>query len=588
MLILLILYRLFGALVPAAIVALLFGLHPLTVEPVAWISERKTLLATFFALACILTYLEHVRRGGHGWRLAALSLYVLALLSKPTVVMLPLLLLLLDAWPLRRLRWDALWEKWPFFLLSLVSGVITVLSQRNSASIDPMSASDYLQWPVHAGYLLAFYVAKIVWPVGLTPVYPPPEPFALSNPVIALGLATAIVLTVLLALAARRAPGPLVGWLWFVIAIAPTLGLMKYSWVIASDKFAYFPAFGFLMVIAAGLGAVWDGRRFSRLGSRAALLLGAILLLAAEAHGVRAVLRPWSSSLVLFQHMERQAPKSPQIQNSLGALLLEESAPEQAMRYFRRAVEIAPGFEPAQCNLGFALTAQGKTGEAIERFRLASQLTPTDPHAAYGLGVALRQTGRPDEASREFQRALRLQPGLVAAYAQIGDMLALGGHPDKACEQFRRALTIEPRDADLRFKLGSALLLTNHPQEAARELREAVRLKPDWPSALNALAWLLATTPDQALRAPEEALRLALRASKLTRDGNPQIIDTVAAAQAAMGRFDEAVGTARRAADMAAAAHADPLARTIRDHLTRYEQRKSYFEAPDGSALPPR
>jgi len=587
-LILLILYRLFGALIPAAIVALLFGLHPLTVEPVAWIGERKTLLATFFALACILAYLEHLRRGGHGWRVASLVLYVLALLSKPTVVMLPLLLLLIDTWPLRRLRWEALQEKWPFFLLSLVSGVITVLSHERAAVIEPMSASDYLQWPVHAGYLLAFYLKKIVWPVGLTPIYPSPEPFGLSSPVVALGLAAVVTLTILLALAARRVPGPLVGWLWFVIAITPTLGLVKYSWVIASDKYVYFPAFGFLLVIAAGIGAAWDGRRSSRLVSRAALLLAAVLLVAAEARGVRAALRPWSSSFVLFQHMEKYAPKSPPIQNQLGILMADKAAPEQAIRHFRRALELMPELQEAHYNLGVTLATQGKTEEAIEHFRTAVELMPTNPDAVYGLGVALRLADRPDEASREFQRALRLEPRSISAYVQIGAMLALGGHPDEACDQFRQALAMEPQDADLRFKLGSALVLANHRREAARELREAVRLRSDWAEALNALAWLLATTPDPSLRAPEEALRLALRASKLTGDGNPEILDTVAAAQAAMGRFEEAAGTARRAADLALAAHADGLARLIQDHVRLYERRTGYIEAPTVSALRPR
>ena len=587
-LILLILYHLFGALVPAAIVALLFGLHPLTVEPVAWIGERKTLLATFFALACILTYLEHVRRGGHWWRLAAFTLYLLALLSKPTVVMLPLLLLLIDAWPLRRLRWDAVREKWPFFLLSLVSGVITILSHERSAVIEPMSASDYLQWPVHAGYLLAFYLTKIVGPVGLTPIYQAPEPFALFNPMVAAGLAAAVTLTVLLAMAARRTPGPLVGWVWFVIAIIPTLGLVKYSWVIASDKYVYFPAFGFLMVITAGIGAVWDGRRASRIASRAALLLAAVLVLAAEAHGVRAALRPWSSSLSLFQHMEKHAPKSGPVQNQLGILMADRGAPEQAIQHFRRAVELMPGLQEAHYNLGVTLAARGNLEEAIEHFRTAVELMPTNPNVVYGLGMALRLAGRPDEASKEFQRALRLEPRSISAYVQIGGMLALGGHADEACDQFRQALTMEPQDADLRFKLGSALMLAARPREAARELREAVRLRSDWPEALNALAWLLATTPDQSLRAPEEALRFALRASKLARDRNPEILDTVAAAQAATGRFDEATGTARQAADLAAAAHANGLARMIQNRARLYEQRTGYIEAPARSVLRPR
>jgi protein O-mannosyl-transferase len=598
-LVLLILYRLFGALVPAALVALLFGLHPLTVEPVAWIGERKTLLATFFALSCVLTYLEHLRRGGRGWQLASLALYLLALLSKPTVVMLPLLLLLIDAWPLRRLRWDALREKWPFFLLSVASGVITILSHERSASIEPMSASSYLHWPARGGYLLAFYLTKIVWPVGLTPVYPSPEPFGPSNPLVAAGLAAVVVLTVLLAWAARRAPGPLAGWLWFVIAITPTLGLVQYSWVIASDKYVYFPAFGFLAVIAAGIGAAWDGRRpsrpasragprSSRFASRAAVLLGAVLLLALEARGVRATLRPWSSTFTLCQHMEKLAPNAFAVQNELGIAFMRRSAPDQAIRHFRRAIELLPSYPEVHYNLGIALAAQGKIEEAIGHFRLAARLLSTDPNAAYGLGVVLRMAGRPDEASKEFARALRLEPRAIGVYAQIGGMLALGGHLDEACEQFRQGLALDPKDADLRFKLGSALVLANRQPEAATELREAVRLRTDWTEALNALAWLLATTPDRSVRAPEEALRFGLRASKLTKERDPEILDTVAAAQAAMGRFDEAAGTARRAADLAAAAHTDGLARVIQDHVTLYERRTAYIEAPARSAPRPR
>jgi tetratricopeptide (TPR) repeat protein len=587
-LILLILYRLFGTLVPATIVALLFGLHPLTVEPVVWIGERKTLLATFFALAGVLTYLEHVRRGGQRWRFASLALYVLALLSKPTVVMLPLLLLVIDTWPLRRLRWAAVREKWPYFLLSIGSGIITVLSHERTATISSMTAVDYLHWPMHAGYLLTFYLAKIVWPTGLTSIYPPPDPFTLANPVVALGLAAAVALTIILVRAARRTPGPLAGWLWFVIAIIPTLGLVQYSWVIASNKYAYFPALGFLMVICAGIGAVWDGRRFSRLASRAALLIVAILLLAAEARGVRAALRPWSDTLGLFQHMETLAPKSPPIQNTLGILMMERSAPERGMRHFLRAVELAPEFHEAHYNLGLALAGDGRNEESIEHLRTAVALAPTSANAVYGLGVALRLAGRTDEASREFQRALQLEPRAVSAYAQIGAMLVLRGQADEACAQFRQAVALEPKDADLRFKLGSALVLAGNPQEAARELREAVRLRPDWPEGFNALGWLLATTPDKVLRAPEEALQFALKASELTGDADPGILDTVAAAQAATGRFDEAVRTARRAAELAVAARADGLARVIQDRVRLYEQRTDYTENPAQGAAPPR
>jgi protein O-mannosyl-transferase len=587
-LVLLILYRLFGALIPAAFVALLFGLHPLTVEPVVWIGERKTVLATFFALGSVLAHLDHLSRGGRGRQAGALACYLLALLAKPTVVMLPLLLLLLDAWPLRRLRTAAVREKWPFFLLSLVFGIITVVSHERTAVITSMTVADYLHWPMHAGYLLAFYIAKILWPTGLTSVYPPPEPFSLVNPAVALGLVATVALTLLLGLTARRRPGPAVGWLWFVIAISPTLGLVQYSWVIASDKYVYFPALGILAVLCAGIGAVWARGRTARRGFRAVLLVAAVMLLGAEAHGARATIRPWSNTLALFQHMERLAPKSPPIQNTLGTMMMQAAAPDRAIPHFRRAVEYSPTYQGAHYNLGLALACEGEYEEALTHLQVANRLVPTDPEAVYGLGVVLRLAGRPEEAEQELQRALRLEPRTVGAYVHLGDMLALGGHLEAACDQFRQAIAVDPQDADLRFKLGSALVLANHSREAAGELREAVRLRAHWDKALNALAWLLSTTPDPSLRAPGEALGFALEASKLTGDADPEILDTVAAAQAAAGRFDEAARIAGRAAGLAVAARADGLARMIQGRARLYEQRTGYIEDPAQSAPRPR
>lgn len=585
MLILLILYRLLGSLAPATIVALVFGLHPLTVEPVAWIGERKTLLAAFLAFASILMYLEQQRRTGRGWRYSSFALYALALLSKPTVVMLPLLLLALDAWTMRRLRWAAVLEKWPYFLLSAVSGVITLLSHARTATISSMSGVDYLHWPMHAGYLLTFYLSKILRPTGLTSIYPSPDPFTLANPAVAIGLVVAIVFTVALAVAARRRREPLVGWLWFVAALVPTLGLVQYSWVIASDKYVYFPALGLLMVVGAGLAAIWNGHRLSRRASRIVLVAFATVLLTAEARQSRATLRPWSDSFGLFQHMETLAPDSPPIQNTLGILMMERSAPEEGIRHFRRAVELAPAFHEAHYNLGLALAARGNLDESIEHLRTAATLAPTNANAAYGLGVALRLAGRSDEASREFERALQIEPRAVSAHAQIGAMLMLRGQAEEGCAQFRQATALEPADADLRFKLGSALVLAGHPQDAVRELREALRLRPDWPVCLNALAWLLATTPEPSLRAPVEALPLAMKASRLKGDADPEILDTVAAAQAAAGRFDEAAQTARKAAALATAARANGLARAIEGRARLYDQRSPYLE--DGARQAP-
>jgi protein O-mannosyl-transferase len=586
LLILLLLYRLFGALVPAALVALAYGLHPLTVEPIAWVGERKTLLATLFTIASLLAHLRVVRGGRRRWWAVALGCYVLALLSKPTVTMLPVLLLILDAWPLRRLGWPAVREKWPYFLVSLVSGIITLISHERSAVIGHSTVQDYLAWPVRAGFLLAFYLGKLVRPVNLTSVYPDPWPFTLANPVVVLGLAVTLGFTALLLWRWRagRDPAPLAGWLFFVVAILPTLSLLKYSWVIASDKYVYFPVLGFLLVLAAGLSVLW---RRGRPAQAAVLALG-VLALAAEARGTRAALRPWSDTLTLFHHMEHLAPDSPWVLNELGIqLMTQRNQPDQAAARLTRAVRLAPGFGQAWYNLGMVRAVQGRNEDAVRCFRAAIPLMPDDADAVYYLGFALRLSGRNEEATQVFERAVRIAPRSIRGYAQIGSVLAMRGRPGEACVQFRQALTISPEDPDLHFELGSALVLAGRPAEAAGELRLANRFRRDWPEALNALAWLLATHPDPAVHAADEALRLAVRASSLTHESDAEILDTVAAAQAAAGRFPDAIATAERAVNVATRARAFGMARLVESRLALYRRGVAYQEVPGPVSLPP-
>jgi len=584
-LILILLYRLFGAIVPAGIAALLFGLHPLTVEPVAWVGERKTLLAMLFALGCLLCYVEHARGKGRAWLAASLALYLLALLSKPTVTMLPILLLLLDYWPLRRFDLRAVFSKWPFLALSLASAIITLVSHQRTAGL---TEPDYTRWPLHAGYLLAFYLQKIVWPRDLSCAYPQPGPFALGNPAVLLSAVGVALLTLLLVVVRRRARGPLTGWSFFVIAIAPTLGLVQYSWVIASDKYVYFPAIGLVMILAAGTAALLRSPRYAGRASRSALLLLVALVLAAEARGVRSTLRNWADSLTLYRHMEQIAPDSYVVQAQLGVILERASAHDQAIAHLRRAIALLPDYGEAHYDLGVALAGQGRLEESIEHLRKADQLIPDDPATIYNLGVALRLAGRLDEAAEQFGRAVRLNPRDVRSLDELGGALVMQGRPDAAIDRFQAALAIAPDDANLHFRISMALLVRGgSATEAVSHLREAIRLNPDWPQPLNALAWLLATSPDPSVRDGEEALRLASRAVELTASRDPQVLDTRAAAQAASGRFVEAVTTERDAIQLASRSPADRLAPAMRERLKLYQRGLAYQEsAPAGAPAP--
>lgn len=586
----LLLWRLFGAVAPAALAALLFGLHPLTVEPVAWVGERKTLLAALFAFAGLAAYVEHCRGRGRSWLPASVFLYLLALLSKPTVTMFPLLLLALDYWPLRRLSGRSVAEKWPFFLLSLLSGIITLISHERTAGFAATASASWLAWPLHAGYLLAFYLGKVLYPVDLTSVYTPPAPFSLANPAVLVPVLGVAALTAGLVLLVRRARAPLTGWLFFAIALAPTLGLVKYSWVVASDKYVYFPAAGLSMVLAWGLAAAWRAESaVAGPAARRALVTAIVLAVAlAEAAGARAALRNWTTSLDLFRHMEALAPAAPAVHNELGVLLARRSREEEAARHLRRAVELAPEYGDAHYNLGVVLGSSGHLEEGIQHLRQAVELLPDDAHAAYNLGAALRLQGRLVEAEGELRRALRLQPDYAQAVDLLGSVLVMRGKLAEAVDQFRRAVSLAPQDAQVRFHLAMALTgLGGDPAEVAEHLREAIRLSPSWAEPYNSLAWMLATSPDPAMRDPAQALALAERAAQLSGRRDPKVLDTLAAAQAAGGDFASAVATARTALALAGESSAGRLAQEIRQRLRLFERGVAFVETEAQPAGPP-
>lgn len=569
------LYRLFGLLIPAALVGLAFGLHPLTVEPVAWIAERKTLLATAIALCSVLAYLEYVHRKRSAWLLAALALNATALLAKPTVLMLPLLLLILDARPLRRFGAGAVIEKWPFLALSLLIAAVTFVTQRTAG----LGEMDYTLWPLRAGYALASYLWRMVWPADLSCVYPMPTPFTLANPAVSLALAGVSSLTVLLVVLARRFPGALAGWLGFILAIAPTL-VVSHSWMLTADKYFYFPFLCIAVALGGGMAATWNAVAGV---ARVALLVPFIVLLALEAGASRRTYRPWSDSLTLYRHMEKVAPAAPAVHAQLGVILQQAGARDEALLHLRRALELEPDYPAAHYNLGIALAGAGRLDEAIRHFRTADRLLPDDPPTVYNLGVALRLSGRLDEADTELRRALRLAPGHPEAANELGGVLIAQGRFDEAATTFRGALAVAPDHGRLHYGLAAAVRRSGGPASEARDhLREAMRLEPRWPQPCNDLAWLLATSPDSTVRDPEEALRLATQAVTLSGGNDPTVLDTRATAEAAAGRFDAAVETERQAIALAGEAGREALAAELRGRMRLYEARRVYVERRGG------
>jgi len=584
MLVLLLLERMLGSLLPAALAALLFGLHPLTVEPVVSVGERKTLLAACFAFSCVLAHLQYVRAGRLRWRALAVALFGLALLSKPSVTALPLLLLLLDYWPLRRWSWPAVREKWPYFALAAGFSAMTLLAMAESWEFGTLPPLDLPKMVLQIGYLLGFYLAKIVWPADLSSVYPPPA-FTLSQPAVAIGVATTVALVILMAFLWRRSPGALVGCGVFLLALAPTFGILRWSWLIASDRYVYFPALGISIVVGVALAAAWRSRSLSGPGPRAVLLALVLAAAVAETRGVRAALLPWNDSLSYWRHVVARAPEAAEAHNGLGVALSSRYQAEEAVAAFRRAVEVGPSYPDARLNLGITLTDLGRAGEAIPHLEWVVERRPRTARAAWALGLAYRNVGRLDEAAFQFRRALQIRPDLSSARVQMGIVELIQGRSSESIETLRGAVRLAPNDANARLGLAMGLLrVRGADAEVLGLMRQAIALEPDWVPPVNQLAWLLSTLPDSTLRDTSEALRLAARAVELSYGRDASILDTQGAALASAGRFEEAIQRGRAAVALAERAHDDSLAATMRERVAKYGRRRPHIEAVPGPA----
>ncbi|MBI4517595.1 MAG: tetratricopeptide repeat protein [Deltaproteobacteria bacterium] len=456
LLVMAIVQALFGQPYVAAAVALLFGLHPLTVEPIAWVGERKTPLAAFFALSAIATYIGYARARS-SLRLAATALlYVLALLSKPTSTPLPVILLLLDWWPLRRLSGRALLEKLPLFALGGLSAIITVVSQTASAITILPGEYPPLRIPLVLCHNVIFYLHKLLWPTGLSPHYAFPEPMSLAHGAVAAGVIGSVMLAAVLLLSLRWTRAWLAGWLIFFAAALPTMGVIGFTDVIAADKFAYLPAIGLLAALAATAGELW---RHAGARLRGVLVVVLLVALAAEARATRRQLGYWADSDTLSGRVVALAPQSPSARGLRGAVMF----------------------------------AAGRLEEAIEQYSAATSLRPEFAEAHHNLGAAIALKGDLDTAIVEYREAIRYsrEPNPDVHY-DLGTALALSGELGEAIEQFRQALRLNPELPEVHFNLAIALAQTGRPADSAAHLREALRLRPGWPEAEHSLAAVLA------------------------------------------------------------------------------------------------
>jgi hypothetical protein len=415
--------RLTGALWPSAMVAALFALHPLHVESVAWVAERKDVLSTFFWLAGLWAYVWYVAAPGRArYSLIVLS-FCLGLLAKPMPVTLPFTLLLLDYWPLgrlqfgpgpwRRIFWSLIREKIPLFIIAALGSGFTLLVQQRSGAIQPLSLLPV--WPRLANAAVAYvtYLVKLVWPYPMVffyPLVPVPLWKVVGAALILLGLSAWLLS------GARRHPYLATGWLWYLGTLVPVIGLVQVGGQALADRYTYVPFIGLFIIISWGAADFTAGWRHRKI----LLSLGAGVVLSACLAATWFQVRHWRDSASLFTYAITINPQNYMAYNHLGLACLKEGHTARAIAMFRKTIEISPGYLQAYQNLGLAYAGQGRWNEAVQVFRQAIQVYPGYASAYHNLGVIYYRQGNLAEAAKIFEQGIRMAPGHAELYRDLG------------------------------------------------------------------------------------------------------------------------------------------------------------------------
>ncbi|MEK6643606.1 MAG: tetratricopeptide repeat protein [Planctomycetota bacterium] len=522
MLVLVLLHDLFGSLLAATVVALLFGVHPLTVEAIPWVGERKTLLASFFALGSLIFYVRYTRSVGtskrRGWYVLCLVAFLLALLSKPTTTTLPLAMMLLDVWPLGRSSRRTLIEKVPFLALAAVSSVITFVSQAASYVQTPGEVGPW-RIPLVVCHNIVFYLWKIVWPTNLSSHYPFPEPMSLSQPMVLAGVIGTGLLMLLLVVTRRWTAAPLIGWLIFFVLIFPTLGVVGFTIVIASDKYAYLPSVGLLMILCAGLTRhlTISTRPGSRTPRIALVCVATLALVTLEVRATRTYFGAWRTTESLYAHMLGLAPRAATLHFGLGHCHETRGRIRDAIQAYATAIECDPRHVHARNNLALLLADEGRFAEAIAHYETVLTQTPGAPDVLSNLALALTSSGRPDDAIQRCREALQKRPTEVRAINNWGVALSVKGDWPGAIAKFEEALRVNDDFADARNNLAAGLWRVGRLDEAVKQYREVIRRAPeDLAVRLNLARLLVAMSRF-------DAARLELEATAKLRPGDPDV-----------------------------------------------------------------
>ena len=634
----LVLQQMTAAIWQSAFVAALFAIHPLHVESVTWISERKDVLSAVFFMLTLGAYVRYVRSPSIGRYLTMSILFALGLMSKPMLVTLPFILLLLDYWPLKGFAVRSstkrlILEKIPLLALSAAGGFVTLWVQQSSVA---HTEELPLIWRVANGLVTyAIYLRQMIWPVGLAVFYPHHGD---QLPIWEIGLAIVLLGLVSAGAIALRHKRPylVTGWFWYLIMLLPVIGLIQVGSQAHADRYTYLPQIGLYLLLAWAITDALQGLTasqpslFRRLPKPSLLgasrlprrILGATVSVAIIALAWCAYVQAshWRNGESLWGHALAVTSGNFLAHDGLGECLANRGRLDEAIDQFQKALKIAPGYPELETNLILALTRKGRTDEAITHLQALLKEHPNDaqahynlgnalrkkgdsqgaiaayekalsiqgryPAAHYSLGIALDHNGQIDEALAHYQEAVKEQPNYPEAYYLLGNDLLRKGRVDDAIAAYEQALKNRQKYPEVENNIGLALLQKGRPSEAIAHWQNALAGQSDSVDSLNNLAWILATFPESWLRNGRQALALAERANQLSGDNNPAILRTLAAAYAENGRFTEAKVTAERGLQLANAQENLALVNIFEGDLARYRVNRPVRTAaqPGGSS----
>lgn len=584
-------------------VAAAFALHPLHVESVAWIAERKDVLSGLFLMLTIAAYIFYTKNTSFVKYLLVFFVFVLGLMAKPMIVTLPFVLLLLDYWPLNRLRWRTVLEKIPLFILTAVSCIVTyVIQQRQGATglIKDLPVQYRLANAV-VSYLR--YIGKTVYPKHLAVLYPHPVD-GLTMYQLIISLVVLICISGIIFYTAKHRRYLAVGWFWFIGTLVPVIGIVQVGYQAMSDRYTYLPSIG--LFIIAGFSAAeivdrWPNRKVT-FGALAVLLLSGMLIC------TRTQVKHWQNNITLFEHAIKVTRNNAVMHNNLGTVFSKRWKMDEAISHYKKALQIEPDYALAHKNLGVVYNTRKNNSAAIIHLQKAISLEPGLNDAYYYLAKAFRSQRRFDKAEKYYRMALKFDNDKAKVFNNLGVVLNLQGKTKEAIESFRQSLQLNDDDArthnnmavtlesqgmldkaidhyrkavqleqdytKAHNNLGMALKIQGKFSEALEHFRKAAYLNPNWPEPLVEMAKILSAHPDPNLRDINQAVGLVARAAELTEYQDIAILEVLASTYAAGDQFDQAVKTAETALKIASDADDEESTERISRQLQLYRNNK--------------